>query len=102
MTVKKTSLTKSATELLLDTNGKRSGKRLITFAAFILMATGFVANLFWGKHIDADIARYMYYIVLVGIGAITAEPIAQKLGVIQQPTTNDPAPPTNPTPPPAQ
>lgn len=99
MTVKKTSLTKSATEFVTDSSGKRSGKRIITFAAFILMATGFVANLFWAKHMDADFLRDMYYIVLFGLGAITAEPVAQRLGSVMQPPAA--TPPPNPTPPPA-
>lgn len=100
MTKPKKSLTESASELITDGRGKRSGKRIITIAAFGLLAIAFIANLFWGLHIDKDILHDMFYIVLFGVGAITAEPIAQKLGESVTPAPQQPTatPPPNPPP----
>lgn len=63
--------------LLLDGhNGSLSSKRVITFAAFVLCAVAFIANLFW----NADISQFMYesmmYIVIAGLGFTASEKFA--------------------------
>jgi hypothetical protein len=63
---------------MLSTNGKISSKRLITFVAFILMGTGFIANLFWDETIDQDIYESMRWIVLGGLGFTASEKFAKK------------------------
>lgn len=63
-------------KLLLSTissNGRVSSKRLIAILAFILMATGFIANLFWDQTIDEFIYESMKWIVIGGLGFTASE-----------------------------
>ena len=50
-----------------------SSKRVIAFAAFVLCAVAFVANLFWGYKVDAFMFDAMIYLAMVGIGATAVE-----------------------------
>ena len=50
-----------------------SSKRVIAFAAFILCAVAFVANLFWSNKVDAFMFDAMIYLAMVGIGATAVE-----------------------------
>ena len=54
-------------------DGSLSSRRVITFLAFLLCATAFIANLFW----DKDISQFMYdsmiYLTMVGLGVTVAE-----------------------------
>ena len=59
-------------------NGEVSSKRVVTFIAFLLCATGFLANLFWGFKIDEFIFNNMMYIVIAGLGFTGLEKFAPK------------------------
>jgi hypothetical protein len=50
-----------------------SSKRVIAFAAFVLCAVAFVANLFWNYKVDAFMFDAMIYLAMVGIGATAVE-----------------------------
>jgi multisubunit Na+/H+ antiporter MnhF subunit len=50
-----------------------SSKRVIAFAAFLLCAVAFVANLFWDYRVDAFMFDAMIYLAMVGIGATAVE-----------------------------
>ncbi len=54
-------------------DGSLSSRRVITFLAFLLCATAFIANLFW----DQDISQFMFdsmiYLTMVGLGVTVAE-----------------------------
>jgi hypothetical protein len=47
-------------------------------AKYQVMATGFVANLFWDETIDADIYDSMKWIVIGGLGFTASEKFAKK------------------------
>jgi hypothetical protein len=59
-------------------NGSVSSKRVVTILAFVLCATGFIANLFWGFKIDQFIYDSMMYIVIGGLGFTGLEKFAPK------------------------
>jgi len=60
--------------MLNDThNDAISSKRVIAFAAFVLCAVAFVANLFWSYKVDAFMFDAMIYLAMVGIGATAVE-----------------------------
>lgn len=63
---------------LLSSNSGVSSKRLVTLVAFLLMATGFIANLFWDLTIDANIYDSMQWIVIGGLGFTASEIFAYK------------------------
>ena len=65
-------------EIVSDANGSPSSKRLITIICTILMATGFIANLFWGFKIDEFIFNAVMYIVIGGMGITGVEKFAPK------------------------
>lgn len=63
--------------LLVDgINGSMSSKRVITFAAFVLCAVAFLANLFFNYKIDTFIYESMMYIVIAGLGFTASEKFA--------------------------
>ena len=49
---------------LNGSNGDISSKRVVTLLAFLLVAIGFVSNLFWGFVIEEFIYTSMMYIVI--------------------------------------
>lgn len=53
-----------------------SSKRVVTFAAFLLCGTAFIANMFFGYKIDQFIYDSMAYIAMAGLGATVAEKFA--------------------------
>mgnify|MGYP003351088499 CR=1 FL=1 len=55
-----------------------SSKRVITFLAFLLMATAFLSELFFGKHITPQLFDAMSYIVIGGLGFTASEKFASK------------------------
>ena len=65
---------------MLSSDGKISSKRLITLLAFILMAIGFIANLFWKFDIDPIIFDAMKWIVIGGLGFTASEQFSNKNG----------------------
>ena len=70
--------------LLQDShNHTLSSKRVIAFAAFVLCAVAFVANLFWGKRVDPFMFDAMIYLAMVGIGATAVEKFVPRTAEIK-------------------
>ena len=64
----------SLSSLLTDgIDGTLSSRRVVTFLAFSLCATAFIANLFFGMKIEQFIFDSMSYIAMAGLGATVAE-----------------------------
>lgn len=57
-------------------DGTLSSKRVITFIAFVLCATAFVANLFWGFEVKQFMYESMIYLTMVGLGVTVTEKFA--------------------------
>jgi hypothetical protein len=55
-----------------------SSKRTITFLAFLLLATGFIAELFFEKRVNPQTFDTMMYIVLGGLGFTASEKFVKK------------------------
>lgn len=55
-----------------------SSKRLITFLAFLLLATGFIAELFFERKLNPQSFDAIMYIVLGGLGFIASEKFVSK------------------------
>jgi hypothetical protein len=55
-----------------------SSKRMITFLAFLLLATGFIAELFFEKKLNPQTFDTMMYIVIGGLGFTTSEKFVKK------------------------
>lgn len=64
--------------LMEDANGSPSSKRLIVFLCTILMATGYVANLFWKYTVDEFMFNAIMYVVIGGMGITGVEKFAPK------------------------
>jgi len=64
--------------MLKDTDGNVSSKRVITIIAFILMATGFIVNVFMDVPIKEFIWDGMLYLVAAGLGFSTIEHFSKK------------------------
>ena len=58
--------------------GNPSSKRVITFLAFLLLATGFLAELFFEKKVNPQTFDVMMYIVLGGLGFTASEKFVKK------------------------
>ena len=55
-----------------------SSKRMITFLAFLLIATGFIAEMFFEKRVNPQTFDTMMYIVLGGLGFTASEKFVKK------------------------
>ncbi len=55
-----------------------SSKRTITFLAFVLLATGFIAEMFFEKKVNPTTFEYMMYIVIGGLGFTASEKFTKK------------------------
>ena len=55
-----------------------SSKRFITFLAFILLATGFIAELFFEKKLNPQTLDVIMYVVLGGLGFTATEKFVSK------------------------
>ena len=55
-----------------------SSKRVITFLAFLILATGFVAEMFFERKINPQTYEVMMYIVLGGLGFTASEKFTKK------------------------
>ena len=55
-----------------------SSKRVITLLAFILLATGFIAELFFERKVNPTTFDTMMYIVLGGLGFTASEKFTNK------------------------
>ena len=72
-------------DMLKDSHNESvSSKRVIAFAAFVLCAMAFVANLFWGKSVAPFMFDAMIYLAMVGIGATAVEKFVP--GSLKKPT----------------
>ena len=61
-----------------ESENNPSSKRTITFLAFLLMATGFVAEMFFERKINPTTYEYMMYIVIGGLGFTASEKFVKK------------------------
>lgn len=59
-------------------DGSVSSKRVVTFLAFLLCATAFIANLFWNFEIDEFIYNSMIFVVISGLGVTGLEKFAAR------------------------
>lgn len=57
-----------------------SSKRVITFLAFLLLAIGFIAELFFNKKVSPQTFDTIMYIVLGGLGFTASEKFTKKPG----------------------
>ena len=55
-----------------------SSKRVITFLAFLLVATGFLAELFFEKKLNPQTLDVIMYVVLGGLGFTATEKFVSK------------------------
>jgi hypothetical protein len=55
-----------------------SSKRVITFLAFLLLVTGFIAELFFEKKLNPQTLDVIMYIVLGGLGFTATEKFTTK------------------------
>jgi hypothetical protein len=65
-------------QIISDTNGSPSTKRLILILCAILMATGYIANLFWDYTVEEFMFNAIMYIVIGGMGITGVEKFAPK------------------------
>ena len=68
-------------QVLQDGSGTYSSKRMVTILAVILVAVGYVANLFWDYTVEQFMFESMMYIVIAGLGITGAEKFAPKAPV---------------------
>ena len=59
-------------------NGTLSSKRVITFLAFLLCATSYISETWFGTHIDIPVFNSLMYIVIAGLGFTASEKFAPK------------------------
>ena len=55
-----------------------SSKRTITFLAFLLLATGFIAEMFFERKVNPQTFDTMMYIVIGGLGFTASEKFVPK------------------------
>ena len=55
-----------------------SSKRVITFLAFLLLATGFLVELFFEKKLNPQTLDVIMYVVLGGLGFTASEKFTSK------------------------
>lgn len=61
-----------------ESEANPSSKRTITFLAFLLLATGFIAEMFFERKVNTETYNIMMYIVLGGLGFTASEKFAPK------------------------
>ena len=64
--------------IMEDPNGSPSSKRLIILLCTVLMATAFIANLFWKFTVEEFMFNAIMYIVIGGMGITGVEKFAPK------------------------
>jgi hypothetical protein len=62
--------------VLADGKGSPSSKRVITFLFAVLLGMAFIANLFYGYHVDKELLDSVMYIVIAGFGFTGIEKFA--------------------------
>lgn len=55
-----------------------SSKRVITFLAFVLVAIGYIAEMFFEKRVNPQTFEMLMYIVLGGLGFTASEKFTNK------------------------
>jgi hypothetical protein len=65
---------------MLSSEGEEnpSSKRVITFLAFLLIGTGFIAELFFERKVNPETFSVLMYIVLGGLGFTASEKFTNK------------------------
>jgi len=64
--------------IMEDPNGSPSSKRLVVLLCTVLMATAFIANLFWKFTVEEFMFNAIMYIVIGGMGITGVEKFAPK------------------------
>lgn len=64
--------------LISDSDGSPSTKRLIIILCTILMATAYIANLFWKYTVEEFMFNSIMYVVIGGMGITGVEKFAPK------------------------
>jgi hypothetical protein len=65
-------------QMMEDSAGSPSSKRLVTILATLLVCGAFVANLGWGLTVEEFMYNNMMYIVIAGLGITGAEKFAPR------------------------
>jgi len=65
-------------DMLADGNGSPSSKRWVAMIATILIAVGYIANLFWDYTVEQFMFDSVMYIVIASLGITGAEKFAPK------------------------
>jgi len=63
---------------MLSSDGKLSSKRVITFSAFLLVATAFLASIFFSVKIEEFLFTSMTQLVFAGLGVTVGEYLLKK------------------------
>jgi hypothetical protein len=73
--------------MLDDSHNKSlSSKRVVTFLAFVLCGTAFIANLFWDYKVEPYMFEGMIYLAMAGLGFTASE----KFAAINKKSENNP------------
>lgn len=72
------SIKKYVSQVLQDSNGTYSSKRMVTVLAVVLITIGYIANLFWDYTVEQFMFESIMYIVIAGLGITGAEKFAPK------------------------
>jgi membrane protein CcdC involved in cytochrome C biogenesis len=74
---------------MLSEEKKTSSKRVVTFAAFILMATGFLVELFTDFSVSENTFNAVEYIIIAGLGFTASEKFVNFKQVTKKEEKND-------------
>lgn len=61
-----------------ESENNPSSKRVITFLAFLLVAVGYIAEMFFEKRVNPQTFETLMYIVLGGLGFTASEKFTNK------------------------
>lgn len=61
-----------------ESENNPSSKRVITFLAFLLVAVGYIAEMFFEKRVNPQTFETLMYIVLGGLGFTASEKFTSK------------------------
>ena len=73
---------------MLSSEGEKypSSKRTITFLAFVLLAVGFVGEMFFERRVNPQTYETMMYIVLGGLGFTASEKFSGRREKVDKPS----------------
>jgi hypothetical protein len=63
---------------MMSENGNPSSKRMVAVVSTLLIAIGYIANLFWDYTVDQFMFDAVMYIVIASLGITGAEKFAPK------------------------